>query len=203
MKLHVLSIAAVALLSAACSSGENPSPASGAPAQTGTSGGKPVGSGAPTQTAGSAPAGASGSHLVFSMKGDKPIKVDVSGTALARQLNDGRFMIYVYSSDIAAAPTCDAINPSERHDWKGAQIGLVIYDFPGKTGKIKAKEALIEYHGADGKAESMDDLHGPDVDIQSFDGKTLRAKVVTPDPPEVDVARVDGEVVAAVCPPQK
>ena len=196
MTLRILSLAVAGLLCAACGSTENASPGSGASSHT-------AAPGATATQAASAPA--SGSRLVFSFQGndDKPIRVDVSGAALARQLNDGRFMIYVYSNDIAATPTCDAINPSERQGWKGAQIGLVIYDFPNKAGKIKAKEALIEYHEPTGAPASMDDLHGPDVDIEAYDGKTLRAKVVTPDPPEVKIARVDGTVLATVCPPQK
>lgn len=200
-------IALAGLLCAACGSSENAPAPGGTQAPSGTpAGARPSSSGAAGTTkpaTGPAPAGAS--RLVYQGidAERKPVKVEVTGNAMARQLRDGRFMIYVYSTDIDPQPTCDRLNPAEKHASKGAEIGVVIYDFPNKAGKIKAKEVIIDHRKADGQVDSVNNLHGPDVDITSLDGKVLKATVVTPDPPGEDVPRVDGTVTATVCDPQK
>lgn len=195
------------LLCGACGSSENAPAPGGTQAPTGTAAGaSPASSGAAGSTkpaSGPAPAGASKLVYVDIDAEKKPVRVEVTGNAIARQLRDGRFMIYVYSTDIDPPPTCDNLNPASKHASKGAEIGVVIYDFPGKVGKIKAKEVFIDYRKANGLVESVDNLHGPDVDVTSLDGKVLKATVVTPDPPGEDVPRVDGTVVATVCDPQK
>lgn len=194
------------LLCAACGSSENASTSGSATQQP--AGGKAASSGAPATSTGGAPAAitaAGPSRLVYTnVDPDKtPVRVEVSGAALARQMNDGRFLIYVYSTDVSPPPSCDAIHPAELNTGKGSEIGIVIYDFKNKPGKVKAKEALIDHRKPSGELESIDDLHGPDVDILAIDGSTLRATVVTPDPPSEQVARVNGTIVATLCAPQK
>jgi len=196
-------IAVSVLFLSACNS------TAGAPEVSASTTGTVRGATAPaTTTAAPSPANPGASKLVYAASSKRPAdRVEVNGSALAKKYDDGRFVLYVYSNDIDPKPTCENPIPAEKQGSKGAQIGVVIYNaydkagnFAEKPGKFKAMDVAIEHHDAAGASKSEFDSHGPDVDITVYDGKTLKATVVTPDPPDVDVPRVDGTVVATVCP---
>ncbi len=205
MFIRLLPIAVSVLFLAAC----NSSSGGGAPEVSASTTGTVRGTTAPaTTTAAPSPANPSASKLVYAATSKRPAdRIEVNGSALAKKHDDGRFVLYVYSNDNDPKPTCEKPIPAEKQGSKGAQIGIVIYsaydkagNFAEKTGKFKASDVAIEYHDAAGAPNSESDSHGPDVDITLYDGKTLKATVITPDPPDVDVPRVDGTVVATVCP---